>query len=72
MLDIRWGNSTNYYLEGRYKKGVIYPLSKAEKQGLAPQDIVPLKLVAKNQIQKAGQEPEIQNRGPKTTEILKY
>ncbi len=41
-------------------KGVIIPLSEAEKQGLAPQDIVPPKLVAKNRIRKAGQEPEIQ------------
>jgi hypothetical protein len=48
------------------------PLSEAEKQGLRPQEIVPLKLGAKKRIQKAGQEPEIQNRGPKTPEILKY
>jgi hypothetical protein len=53
-------------------KGVINPLSEAEKQGLAPQDIVPPKLVAKNCTQKAGREPEIQNRGPQTPEILKY
>jgi hypothetical protein len=53
-------------------KGVVYPLSEAEKQGLAPQDIVPPKLVAKKCIQKAGEEPEIQNRGPKTPEIMKY
>ncbi len=34
------------------KKGVIRPLSKAEKQGLRPQDIVPLKSHAKKCIQK--------------------
>ncbi len=45
-------------------KWVICPLSNTEKQGLAPQDIVPPKLVAKKRIQKVGQEPEIQNRGP--------
>jgi hypothetical protein len=45
-------------------KGVINPLSKAEKQGLAPPDIVPPKLVAKNRIQKAGREPEIRTSGP--------
>jgi hypothetical protein len=52
--------------------GVINPLSEAEKQGLAPQDIVPPKLVAKNHIRKAGREPEIQKKGPKTPESLKY
>jgi hypothetical protein len=53
-------------------KGVIRPLSEAEKQGLAPQDIVPPKLIAKNCIRKAGREPEIQTSGPNTPEILKY
>jgi hypothetical protein len=40
-------------------KAVINPLSEAEKQGLAPQDIVPPKLVAKKRIRKAVREPEI-------------
>jgi hypothetical protein len=53
-------------------KGVINPLSEAEKQGLAPQDIVPPKLVAKNRIRKAGREPEIKTLGPNTPEISKY
>jgi hypothetical protein len=37
---------------GKIKKGVKRPLSKAEKQGLRPQVIVPLKLRAKNASEK--------------------
>ncbi len=54
------------------RKGLLCPLSKAEKQGLIPQDIVPLKSHAKKRIRKAGPEPEIQNRGPQTPESSKY
>jgi hypothetical protein len=32
-----------FVTRGKIKNGVICPLSKAEKQGLRPQDIVPLK-----------------------------
>jgi hypothetical protein len=44
----------------------------ASGKGLRPQDIVPLKSLAKNYIRKAGQEHEIHIRGPQTPEILKY
>ncbi len=56
------------------KKGVIHPLSKAEKQGLGPQDIVPLKSHEKKRIQKAGRELRYEIEAPKlkTPEILKY
>jgi hypothetical protein len=59
-------------IDKEIKKGVIHSLSEAEKQGLKPQDIVPLKSRTKKRLQKAGREPEIQTRGPKTLESSKY
>ncbi len=67
--EIRYGAKEITALEGSINKGVINPLSEAEKQGLRPQDIVPPKLVAKNRIRKAGQEPELRTSGPKTPKI---
>jgi hypothetical protein len=53
-------------------KGVINPLSEAEKQGLAPQDIVPPKLVSKTTSENQVGSLRYKNRGPKTPETLKY
>ena len=57
---IRWKSKTRIP-DKEIKKGVINSLSEAEKQDLAPQDIVSLKLGAKNRILKAGQEHVICN-----------